>query len=469
MEENLTSEPQEIEAQAQHQNGAGQAELNTQSTGSGKKKIISLIVGLFIIVVLIIVSIVFILPRFESKKTQEASLLYWGVWEDAQAFREVVDEFTKSHPNIKIKYEKQDIKGLGKYIDRLITRIGNGTGPDVFRFHNSWVVQVKPLLLPFPEDVVNSLEMDKFYRVVQEDLRVNGAYYGVPIQFDTLALFVNVQSFAAVGINEYPSTWDDLANIARKLTVKDVSGRIVSSGVALGTYDNIAHASDIISLLLIQNGANLTDLNGASKQNAYDALDFYTSFARGDANVWDDTLENSKLAFAKGDLAMYFGYSWDIFEIRALNPNLEFAVIPVPHLPSRNTTIASYWVEGVSNKTKFSKEAFEFLKFLAKRETMEKLYGKESKIRLFGSLYPRKDMADLLKTNTLIYPFIEQGEIASSTIFSSDTYDDAMVSSLNSYLGNAIRSIINENASPQSAIETLAAGVSQVLDRYAGK
>ena len=460
MDDNLNQEPQAIEPQG---------EFDAQNTGSGIKKIISLIIGVVIIFVLIIVSIVFILPKFSSKGTQEATLLYWGIWEDSQAFREVANEFTKTHPNIKIKYEKQDIKGLGKYIDRLSTRIENGTGPDIFRFHNSWITQIRLLLLPFPSDVVNSLEMDKFYKVVQEDLKVSGGYYGVPIQFDTLALFVNVQSFAGAGISEYPSTWDDLANMARKLTVKDVSGRIVTSGVALGTYDNIAHASDVISLLLIQNGANLLDLNGESKQNSYDALDFYSSFAKGDAKVWDDTLENSKLAFAKGSLAMYFGYSWDIFEIKALNPNLEFAITPVPHLPSRNATIASYWVEGVSSKTKFSKEAFEFLKFLASRETMEKLYSKESKVRLFGSLYPRADMASLLKTNTLIYPFVEQGKIASSTIFASDTHDDAMVNSLNSYLGNAIRSIINENGSPQSAVETLGSGVSQVLTKYEGQ
>ncbi len=458
MDNNLSQEPQVIEPQG---------ESEPQSTKSGVKKIIALAVGLLVIIIIVIASVLLILPRFQSKESKEATLVYWGIWEDSQAFREVADEFTKKHPNIKIKYEKQDIKGLGKYIDRLSTRIANGTGPDIFRFHNSWMIQVKPLLLPFPNDVVNAISIDKFYKVVQEDLNVDGAYYGVPIQFDTLALFVNPQSFAAAGITEYPSTWDDLGNSARKLTVKDSSGRIVTSGAALGTYDNIAHASDIISLLLIQNGADILNLAGESKQNAYDTLDFYTSFAKGDGKIWDDTLENSKLAFAKGNLAMYFGYSWDIFEIKALNPNLEFAVVPVPHLPSRNTTIASYLAEGVSNKTKFSKEAFEFIKFLASRQTLEKLYSAESKVRLFGSLYPRADMADTLKTNTLIYPFVEQGEIASSTIFSSDTYDDAMVASLNSYLGDAIRSMISENASPQSAIETLGSGVSQVRARYA--
>lgn len=460
MDENLNQEPQPLNSQPDYE---------SQNNRSGIKKIISLFVGLIIIVALLVVSVIFILPQFKDKKNQETQLTYWGIWEDAQAFREIADEFTKSHPNIKIKYEKQDIKGLGKYVDRLQTRIENGTGPDIFRYHNSWLTQIKNFLLPFPSDVVAAVSMDRFYKVVQTDLNLKGAYYGVPIHFDTLALFVNVQSLAGAGITEYPSTWDDLGNYARKLTVKDANGRVITSGVALGTYDNIAHASDIVSLLLIQNGANLLDLNGEARQNASDALDFYTSFAKGEGRVWDESLENSKLAFAKGNLAMYFGYSWDILEIKALNPNLEFAIVPVPHLPSRNATIASYWVEGVSSKTKFPNESFEFLKFLGKKETMEKLFSKEARTRVFGSLYPRPDMADQLKTNQLIYPFVEQGKIAVSTIFSSDTYDEGMADSLSSYLGNAVRSILNDNTSSETAVETLASGVAQVLGRYAEK
>jgi ABC-type glycerol-3-phosphate transport system substrate-binding protein len=238
--------------------------------------------------------------------------------------------------------------------------------------------------------------------------------------------------------------------------------------VALGAFDNIAHNSDIISLLLLQNGADIKGLNGPARQSAFDALSFYTSFATGDSRVWDGTLENSKLAFAGGRVALYFGYSWDIPEIKALNPNLEFSVLAVPHLPGRNITIASYWVEGISAKTKHAPEAFKFLEFLASRKTLEKRYTQHSKIRLFGELYPREDMAGLLSSNTLIYPFVTQGKDAKSTIFSSDTYDEAMVDSLNSYLGNAIRSIMNDNTSVQTAIETLANGVSQVLGRYEG-
>ncbi len=444
-----------------------QAEDQTVSRGLPIKKIISFAIGAVAMVVLLITFFVFILPRFSQKKNQDVTLVYWGIWEDSSAFEEVAQDFTRQNSNIKIKYEKQDIKSLGKYIDRLSTRIKNATGPDIYRYHNSWILEVKPLLLPMPEDVVKETALDsKFYPVVEQDLKVNGAYFGIPIHFDTLALFVNNQLFRTAGISSFPSTWDDLVSAARQMTVKDSEGKIITSGVALGSFDNIAHSSVIISLLLVQNGADLADLNGKGRQNAIDGLDFYTSFARGDAKVWDDSIENSKLAFAKGNLAMYFGYSWDIFELKALNPNIEFTVIPVPHLPQRESTIASYWVEGVSAKTRYPEAAFEFLKYLASKTTLEKLYSKQTKTRLFGELYPREDMADLVKSNTLIYPFLEQGKNAKSTIFSSDTHDNAMVDQLNSYLGDAIRSIIQNNSSPQSAVETLSQGVAQVLGRY---
>jgi len=448
-------------------------EEESAESGFPIKKILSLVIGLIVVLGIIAVVVFFVIPRFSPKKSENVTLTYWSIWEDSNALEQVASEFTRINPNIKVTIEKQDIKASGKHVERLATRINNGTGPDIFRYHNSWVTELLTYMLPLPQEVVKATELDsKFYPVVAKDLKVNGAYYGVPIHFDTLALFVNTEIFKNNGVSTYPSTWFDLTSVSKQLTVKDADNKILTSGIALGTYDNIAHASDIISLLMIQNGADLKDLSGKTKGSAADTLDFYTSFAKGEGKVWDDTIENSKLAFANGSLAMYIGYSWDIFEIRALSPNLSFATLPVPHLPLdqkvpyRSSTVASYWVEGVSSKTTHPKEAFEFLKFLASKESMEKLYAEQAKTRLFGELYPRSDMAKLLSDNTIIYPFVEQGENAQSTIFSSDTFDEAMTDGLNAYLGNAVRAIINDNSSPESAVETLSAGVKQIYSRY---
>jgi len=434
------------------------------------KKIVSFVVGFLVIIFVLFLFLFVVLPKVLPKQAKDVTLNYWIVFEDPAPFRQAAQEFHRLNPHITVNVLKKDIKTEGKYIERLDARAGKEDGADIFRFHNSWLPEIKPLLSPLPQDVVKATELDsKFYPVVARDLNVNGAYYGVPVDFDTISLFVNIQLFRNEGITSYPTSWNDMINLARQLTVVDQdSKKITTSGIALGTYANISHAPDIISLLMIQNGADINNLTGDKEKNAYEALGFYSSFASGDNKVWDDSLENSTIAFAKGKVAMYLGYSWDIFQIKSINPDLQFAVAPVPQIPGGiQSTVASYWVEGVSSASPNQKAAFEFLKFLASRENMSKMYSEEAKTRPFGELYPRSDMAQLLKDNVLVYPFVAQGNIAESTIFSADTYDERMVDGSNKYLGDAVRSIVNQGTSPQTALETLAQGVKQQVGQYA--
>ena len=298
-------------------------------------KIAGVIIGLGIIVLVVIQ---FVLPRFSQKAPEKVTLTYWGLWEDKRTMQGVIDEFQRQNPKITINYQKQDIK---QYKDKLLTRTQNGAGPDIFRFHNTWVSQLNSLLTPLPVQVITGEQFKKqYYPVTQQDLIKNGGIYGIPLEIDTLVLFVNTEAFNAAGLT-VPTTWEQFTDTARTLTVKDENGKIKTAGAAMGTYDNITHAPDIISLLFAQNGANLRELSATSR-NASETLEFYTSFAKGDASVWDDTLDPSLLAFAKGNVAMYFGYSWDVFTIRAFNPDLVFAVNPVPHLPGRSMTISNY-------------------------------------------------------------------------------------------------------------------------------
>jgi hypothetical protein len=66
-----------------------------------------------------------------------------------------------------------------------------------------------------------------------------------------------------------------------------------------------------------------------------------------------------------------------------------------------------------------------------------------------------------------VYPFVAQADNAQSTFFSSDTFDGetGMITQMNVYMGNAVRSV-NNNTSEDSAVETLAKGVTQILNKY---
>jgi multiple sugar transport system substrate-binding protein len=425
--------------------------------GGGLKK---LIIGVVVVVIITILVVMF-LPRASSQKVK---LVWWGLWEDAQVMEPLIADFQRKNPNITIEYVKQD---QNQYGQKLKTRIAAGTGPDIYRFHNTWYPMLSDILLPLSNDVITQEDFKKnYYPVMQTDLVHNGGIYGIPLGADTLALFVNTDLFEAAGAS-VPSKWEDFVKVAKQLTVKDENNKIQTAGAAFGTYANITHASDIISLLFIQQGVDLNKFE-ASEADATDALDFYTSFTNGEQNTWNGTLDDSLLFFSQGKLAMYFGYSWDIFAIQKLNKDLHFKTYPVPSLFNRNMTIASYWVEGVSAKSAHQKEAFMFMQYLAQKETAQKFYTEAAKTRAFGEPYARVDLADTLKDNELVYPFVQQLKTATSSYLVSDTHDgDGGINSASTlYLGNAINALVNDGTSPPTVLDTLTQGLAQTLLKY---
>ncbi len=425
-------------------------------------KILKVLLGIVVILSVVFLVFGFFLPKlFDALKSEKVEIVYWGVGLDKMDIGPIISDFESKYPEIKITYLSQDIK---QYRERIVARIANKTGPDIFRFHNTWIPMLSTVLLPLPENVITKEDFTKnFYQITKEDLMRNGAIYGVPLEIDTLSLYINKDFFNALGISA-PTNWIDFANYARELTVKDENNKIKTAGASMGTANNIDHASDIVSMLMVQNGVDLRNISGDLPASA-DALNFYTSFALPSGNVWDETLETSLTAFANGSLAMYFGYARDYSLIKSINPNLSFEIHPVPTLPDRNQTIASYWAEGISSKTKHQKESLIFLKYLTDKETQPKLFAQISKTAGIGKPYARVDLAENLKNNPNVYPFVSQAKNAVSSYFVDGTFDNGLNTKATASLNNAIDSILR-GGSPETAAETFSSDFSKVLQEY---
>lgn len=430
----------------------------SQSLGRGIGRILPIVLGVFVFIILLVVGVLVFLPK---KSTEPVKITYWGLWEDPKAVQVIISDFEKKNPLIKVEYVKQDIK---QYRERLASRIPAGNGPDVFYFHNTWTNMLGSLLTPIPSDVMTPAAFrDTYYPVMEYDLIRQGAIYGIPLGTDALSLFVNTDLLKAGGV-DVPENWDDFDKAAKKLTVKDETGKIQTAGAALGTVDNVTHAYDLISLLFVQNGVNLPTIS-QNPTGASEALEFYTQYASTQDATWDTTLDPSLLAFANGKLAFYFGYSWDVFNIKQLNPSLPFSIHAVPSLPSRVMSITSYWAAGASVKSSHQKEATQFLKYLSEKETAQKLYKESAKIRGFGMPYPHKSLAKSLENDPIVGPFVSQSPYVYSTYFASETYDDGVNTKLNGYLGNAVREI-GAGTQPDAAVEKFLEGVAQVQAEY---
>src|SRR5688572_12490249 len=158
---------------------------------------------------------------------------------------------------------------------------------------------MKAELSEMPNTVYSSAEFQTtFFPIAEQQLKLNGKYVGVPLMYDGLALFYNKEVFQTANVQP-PKTWSELRELAKKLTVRSGT-RIERAGAALGNSSNVDNFSDILGLLMLQNGANPGDPTSAK---SVEALQFYTDFYTKD-KVWDESLPNSTVAFARGDVAM---------------------------------------------------------------------------------------------------------------------------------------------------------------------
>lgn len=419
---------------------------------------------LFLILFVIIVRAIF----FGKPNNKPVNLIYWGLWEENQIMEPLIAAYQQKNPNIKIAYQKMQPQS---YREKLVSRSkseGANQGviekPDIFRFHNTWLPEIKDIVSPLPPTVMSGEEFDKtFYPVHKKDLKVGDYYYGLPLEIDGLVLVYNQGLFKKAGIDTVPSTWDDITQIVPKLTVKDRSGNLITSGIALGTASNVDHFSDIFGLLLLQNGGSLNKLN---QEEAAGALEIYRKFSEPPQAYWTEEMSNSTTAFIQEKVAMIIIPSWEILSIKSANPDIDMKVVPVPVVPGTPLiSVASYWVEGVSRFSNNQLEAWKFLKFLTEKENMTKLYELESKIRPFGEPYSRIDLAPLLAQDPYLGAIIKEADNFVSLPLISRTMDNGLNDEIIKYIENAVNSTIL-GVSYKEALTTAKSGIDQIFTKY---
>jgi multiple sugar transport system substrate-binding protein len=374
---------------------------------------------------------------------------------------QVIADYQSSHPNVRINYVQQQYQD---YAVRLQTAIAKQTGPDIFRYHASWVPMLKQQLSIMPSSVYSDVDYkNTFYPIAAKQLGSNGSYVGIPLEYDGLELFYNTEYLRTANVQP-PTTWADMKKIATQLTVRDANGnKIQRAGLAIGNTSNVDHFSDILGLLLLQNGVNPANINVQASQ---DALTFYTSFFTQD-KVWDSTFPDSVTAFARGDVAMIFAPSWRAHDIQAMNPNLKFAVAPVPQLTSNKVSWGSYWAEGVNAQSPHQAAAWDFLKYLSSSATMQKFYSDASKVRAFGEIYSRKDLAGNLATDPVVGAFVTDAPYAQNWYMNSATHDNGINDNIIKYYEDAINQSVNSNGgTSNNPFTTVQLGQSQILNQY---
>ena len=358
------------------------------------------------------------------------TLTYWRTVDGTAVFDEILAKWQQEHSNVQIIIK--DIPFV-EYDARLAQAAKTNTLPDLFMLKSDWVARYKDYLQPSPKAVFELEDYKKtFAKVVSDDLIYNNEIYAVSFGVPTLGLLYNTDKFTSAGISNPPATWQELLSSNSKLVKKQGNG-LLASGIALGTA-NISSASSIMPLLMMQNGAVMTDtpptkatFQKPSSDNypgSAKALDFYTSFARPNKSSysWSDGFGNDIKAFEQGKTAMIVDYPYRHKQIKSESPGLSFKTAKIPQAnPSSPVNYTVYWAEGVSKYTKDPEVAWDFYNFMTSYEIMN-MYS-------VPTLKPasRLDLAKAQEEDDVIGPYAAQVPTAKSYYKGNNSLSDASI------------------------------------------
>lgn len=372
-------------------------------------------------------------PGSAGGDQEKITLKWWRVnFDESADLQKMISSFKSLHPNINVELRTFTYE---EYEAALLDAISASTaeenkGPDIISIHDDWLPRWASRLAPLPasDKTYQHLTLrefqDTFVQTVADELTDRGQIYAVPLSVDTLALYYNKDLLDSAGISQPPKSWGEFSESVKKLT-KVKEGVIAQSGAAIGTSTNINRSTDILELIMLQNGTKMIDdshrqmmLNspaGASSNvlNPGEvATAFYTDFANAKKEVytWNLNQHYSIDAFVAGETAMMFNYSFRQATVEKKSPNLNYGISYMPQIdPSGNKiNYPNYWAEAVSNKTKYLHQSWQFVEYLANKDNMKAYY--ESTLRPPS----RRDLIDEFKNTPVKGIFCEQALTARS-------------------------------------------------------
>lgn len=231
-------------------------------------------------------------------------------------------------------------------IDQELTEaLAEGRGPDLVILPHTLLSRHLNKIQPISYEVVSEQNFKQSF-IPQGNLFLGEAgVLALPWYVDPLVLYYNDQILTSSGIALPPRFWVEIQSpladgVLKKTTQLDELNNISQSTIALGQYNNINHAKDIIALLTMQSGdpivGGVIDNNTTVEfgKGAQTALNFFIQFSdpAKEQYTWNSALPRSLDAFTSGKLAFYIGRASDLELIQKANPHLPFNAVVVPQI-----------------------------------------------------------------------------------------------------------------------------------------
>jgi len=339
-----------------------------------------------------------------------AELTFWS-WrqEDRAAYQEIIADFNKLHPDVKIKFEAFEPTS---YNTILSTALAGGKGPDLIqaRAYGGLEAFAKPgYFLALDKATVPELDNFSADVLAAESMREDRKVYAVPFATQTVLILYNKELFQKNGVS-VPETWEEMIAAAKTLKAKGVMP--FANGTATAWQNEILMGAFTPSIYgtgfnadLVAGKATFEDKRFVDAMAKLAELKEY--LPQGFTGVDYPTMQQ---LFISGRAAMIAAGSFEIANFRRQNPKLDIGVFPGPAATKGGPRLVSLFVDGgyaVNAKTEHKADAIKFIRYVASPRFGELFSAK------LGNISPIKGvkiddplLADVAKLNAASVPYV---------------------------------------------------------------
>jgi len=389
---------------------------------------------------------------------EKTVLTYWRHFYQTEdrAVKELIRKFENKHPDIEINYQSMPYQGFRK---KLYTSLQAGKGPDIMNIHNSWVYPFVRggVVKEIPAEILPVEKIRERFIPLIDSFAVAGSYYGLPIGGGCLALFINTDHLKEAGLQSdtHPETWEELEEMALKLTKKEGT-RILRTGFACGGTKSQSW-NYLVEGLFRQNGSRIINEGHTrvlwDSAEGIEAFRWYLSFVTKHG-IFSLDFEKPVNVFMEGSASMIVDLNVIVQKLKEQGPDIHYSIYPLPG-KKRKATYGSCWGNCVTKTCTPRKTdaAFAFVAFLASETSARFWTDRVGELPLYTSVLNDESFRSSHKK---LLPFIVSMEHAYSSLKKDESaYKHAIV--------EAIEKVIQKNITPEQALKQAALKVNAML------
>ena len=324
--------------------------------------------------------------------------------------------------------------------------------------------------------------LDDLEPAIRNYYTINGKLYSMPFNSSTAVMYYDKNAFKQAGLptNQEVWTYDEILNAAKKLTIKDASGKITRAGVGFYNYAWLLEEE-----LAAHNALDSTPNNGRTgratkyvfNQNNIGTqwLEFQkalidnktASYFGLDSNSSDAAFASGKSAITFESIASLRGFT---LTTQQNGGKVDVGVAYLPRIagvPQGRTIVggASLWVTNTGTKEQ-QEGAWDFIKFTNRPDTQVFWSSNTGYIPVRLSAYKDPAMQATLKQYPQFQVAVDELRAASTNYYNAGSVTGTMTSARN-FIQQATDSYLNsKTSSAQAALDQAANQANSDLEEY---